>query len=84
MRGGWPGALADELPIRASALHRLPDTMSFRVGALVEPASMALRAVKSLNIVPGQRVLVWGLGCIGLLTVAFATSAGAVVHASLR
>jgi threonine dehydrogenase-like Zn-dependent dehydrogenase len=34
------------------------DTMSFRVGALVEPASMALRTVKSLNIVPGQRVLV--------------------------
>jgi threonine dehydrogenase-like Zn-dependent dehydrogenase len=81
VRGGWPGALADELPIRASGLHRLPDTMSFRVGALVEPASMAVRAVKSLNIAPGQRVLVWGLGCIGLLTVAFATSAGAVAHA---
>jgi threonine dehydrogenase-like Zn-dependent dehydrogenase len=55
--------------------------MSFRVDALVEPASMALRAVKSMDIVAGQRVLVWGLGCIGLLTVAFATAAGAVVDA---
>jgi threonine dehydrogenase-like Zn-dependent dehydrogenase len=81
VRGGWPGALADELPTRASALHRIPDAMSFRVGALVEPASMALRAVKSMDITAGQRVLVWGLGCIGLLTVAFAASAGAVVHA---
>jgi threonine dehydrogenase-like Zn-dependent dehydrogenase len=81
VRGGWPGALSDELIIRASALHRIPDDMSFRVGALVEPASMALRAVKSMNVVHGQRVLVWGLGCIGLLTVAFAASAGAVVEA---
>jgi threonine dehydrogenase-like Zn-dependent dehydrogenase len=81
VRGGWHGALADELLVRVSALHRIPDEMSFGVGALVEPASMALRAVKAMDIVPGQRVLVWGLGCIGLLTVAFAASAGAVVHA---
>jgi threonine dehydrogenase-like Zn-dependent dehydrogenase len=81
VRGGWPGALADELPTRASALHRIPDEMSFAVGALVEPASMALRAAKSMNVAEGQRVLVWGLGCIGLLTVAFAASAGAIVHA---
>jgi threonine dehydrogenase-like Zn-dependent dehydrogenase len=81
VRGGWHGALADELITRASALHRIPDEMTFQVGALVEPASMALRAVKTMNIVAGQRVLVWGLGCIGLLTVAFAASAGAIVDA---
>jgi threonine dehydrogenase-like Zn-dependent dehydrogenase len=81
VRGGWPGALADEMTIRASALHRIPDEMTFRVGALVEPASMALRAVKTMNVVAGERVLVWGLGCIGLLTVAFAASAGAIVDA---
>jgi threonine dehydrogenase-like Zn-dependent dehydrogenase len=81
VRGGWPGALADELPVPVRALHRLPDTMSYQVGALVEPASMALRAVEAVAAKPDDRILVWGLGAIGLLAVGFAAAAGARVHA---
>src|ERR1700759_2288780 len=33
----WPGALAEQLPVRASSLYRLPDAIGEVAGALVEP-----------------------------------------------
>ena len=46
IRGGWPGALAEQLPVPANALHALPDTVDATAGALVEPGGNALRAVR--------------------------------------
>ena len=34
---GWPGALAEKVLVRASSLHRLPEAIDDRAGALVEP-----------------------------------------------
>src|SRR5581483_3933503 len=34
---GWPGGLAEQLPVRASSLYRLPDAIDDQAGALVEP-----------------------------------------------
>jgi threonine dehydrogenase-like Zn-dependent dehydrogenase len=79
IRGGWPGALAEQLPVPVTALHRLPDTMSWTTGALVEPAGCALRAVDAANISAGDRVCVWGPGTLGLLILQFATARGALV-----
>jgi threonine dehydrogenase-like Zn-dependent dehydrogenase len=79
--GGRAGALADELLMPAGALHRLPDAMNDAVGALVEPASLSLRAVRTLDLAPSASLLVWGLGAIGLLVVGFAAAAGLEVHA---
>lgn len=80
VRRGWPGALAEQLPVPVSALHRLPDSIDPTVGALVEPGGNALRAVRAAQLRPGEAVLVLGTGTIGLLAAMFARAAGARVH----
>ena len=47
IRGGWPGALAEQLLVPASALHALPAGIGPVTGALVEPGGNALRAVRA-------------------------------------
>jgi 2-desacetyl-2-hydroxyethyl bacteriochlorophyllide A dehydrogenase len=81
IRRGWPGALAEQLLVPASALHHLPDTVDDTAGAMVEPAGSALRAAMAAAPAPGRRVLIWGLGPIGLLATQFALAANAEVHA---
>ncbi len=78
--GGWPGALAEQVAVPVSSLHRLPSGIDDRVGALVEPGGNAWRAASAAQACPGQRILVCGPGTIGLLTTAFATAVGAEVH----
>jgi threonine dehydrogenase-like Zn-dependent dehydrogenase len=81
IRGGWPGALAERLPVPVTALHPLPDTVGVVAGALVEPGGNALRAAEAA-LGPGSagRVLVWGPGTIGLLAAQFTLARGAEVH----
>ena len=80
IRGGFPGALAEQLAVPVSALHPLPDTVDVVAGALVEPGGNALRSVWGANLGPGDRVLVLGPGTIGLLAGMFARAQGAEVH----
>ncbi|MCU1682555.1 MAG: alcohol dehydrogenase [Amycolatopsis sp.] len=80
IRGGFPGALAEQLAVPATALFALPDTVDDVAGALVEPGGNALRAVRSADLSPGDRLLVLGLGTIGLLAGEFARAQGAEVH----
>ncbi len=78
--GGWPGALAEALPMPVSALHELPAGIDATMGALVEPGGNALRAARAAGAAPGQRLLVYGPGTIGLLAALFAVVDGAEVH----
>ncbi len=80
IRGGWPGALAEQLPVPVTALHALPDAVDAVAGALVEPGGNALRAVEGATLGPGARLLVLGPGTIGLLAARFALAKGAEVH----
>jgi threonine dehydrogenase-like Zn-dependent dehydrogenase len=80
IRGGWPGALAAQLPVPVTALHELPPEVDATLGALVEPGANALRAVLAAQLAPGARVLILGPGTIGLLAASFAAAAGAEVH----
>ncbi len=80
VRRGWPGALAEQVAVPVTALHQLPDPVDATLGALVEPAGSALRAVQAAALAPGDRVLVLGPGTIGLLAAQFARAAGAGVH----
>lgn len=80
IRGGRPGALAEQLPVPVKALHELPDTVDATRGALVEPGGNALRAVRGAALDAGDRVLVLGPGTIGLLAAMFARAEGAEVH----
>jgi len=80
IRGGFPGALAEQLAVPAAALHPLPGPVDGAAGALVEPGGSALRAVRTAALAPGERLLVIGPGTIGLLTAMFALAHGAEVH----
>jgi threonine dehydrogenase-like Zn-dependent dehydrogenase len=80
VRNGWPGALAEQLPVPASALLALPDGLAPALGALVEPGGNALRAVRAAAVGPGERLLVLGPGTIGLLAGLIAAAAGVEVH----
>lgn len=80
IRGGRPGALAEQVAVPATALRQLPGDVDDTRGALVEPGGNALRAVQAADLRPGDRVLVLGPGTIGLLAAMFARAAGAEVH----
>jgi (R,R)-butanediol dehydrogenase/meso-butanediol dehydrogenase/diacetyl reductase len=56
---------------------RLPDAVSMREGALVEPLSVGLHAVAQAKLEPGADVLVLGAGPIGLSTTLWARFLGA-------
>jgi 2-desacetyl-2-hydroxyethyl bacteriochlorophyllide A dehydrogenase len=71
------GALADYCVVAARALHRLPDEVALRQGALVEPLSVVLHGVRRSRLKVGDRVLVMGAGPIGLLVLQCALLAGA-------
>ncbi|WP_308467032.1 NAD(P)-dependent alcohol dehydrogenase [Rathayibacter soli] len=73
----YDGALVEELTIDASNLHRIPDSMSFEEGALVEPLSVGLWACKRAGLVAGDSVLVTGAGPVGLLAASVARALGA-------
>jgi 2-desacetyl-2-hydroxyethyl bacteriochlorophyllide A dehydrogenase len=80
IRGGFPGALAGQVAVPVTALHPLPDDVDEVAGTLVEPGGSALRSVWGAALRPGERVLVFGPGTIGLLAAMFALAHGAHVH----
>ncbi len=80
IRHGWPGALAERLPVPTSALVALPEDFDPILGALVEPGGNALRSVRGANLHPGDSVLVIGAGTIGLLVAQIAQAQGAEVY----
>jgi (R,R)-butanediol dehydrogenase/meso-butanediol dehydrogenase/diacetyl reductase len=71
------GGLAEYMKVRAKGLHRLPDEMTLRQGALAEPLAVALQGVHRSRLKVGDHVLVMGAGPIGLLTLQCAALAGA-------
>jgi threonine dehydrogenase-like Zn-dependent dehydrogenase len=80
VRNGFAGALAEQIAVPVSSLHRLPPQVDAAMGALVEPGGNALRAVWAADLNIGDRVLILGPGTIGLLCAYFARAEGAEVH----
>jgi L-iditol 2-dehydrogenase len=71
------GALREFLAWPTRCLHRLPDSLSFADGAMLEPLGVALHATDMGKIKPGMTVGVFGCGPIGLLIVQLARLARA-------
>lgn len=67
--GFWhDGAFAQYIVVPEKRVHKLPDCIDFISGALCEPLAVATHAVGELSrILPGDLVLVSGVGSIGLL-----------------
>jgi L-iditol 2-dehydrogenase len=87
--GGDRGALADYLlienAIRGVSLQVIPDHIPFEVAALNEPMAVARHGVNRCQPQPGDKVVIFGAGPIGLGAVlAFkAVGAGHIVVADL-
>lgn len=74
-----PGAMQTLWTVPAHTLHRLPETLSFELGALIEPLAVACHDVRLGEIEPGDYAVVQGGGPIGMLVALVARHAGARV-----
>jgi L-iditol 2-dehydrogenase len=61
------GADATYVVHGVKAIFRLPDSLSFAEGALIDPASIALHVANRGGVSPGDTVVITGAGAIGLL-----------------
>src|SRR5690606_4029178 len=61
------GAFAEYVAVPAANCYRMPDSMTWQQGALVEPVSCAVHGVRQIGVEPGERFLVMGAGTMGLL-----------------
>jgi L-iditol 2-dehydrogenase len=71
------GAFAEFVKVPASNLLLLPDSVDFELGALTDPAAVALHAVRKLGLNAGDRVAVFGVGPIGAIALQWAKIVGA-------
>ena len=60
------GGMAEFTTIAADMLHKLPEAVDLRLGALVEPMAVAWHAVSQSGVQPGQTALIAGAGPIGI------------------
>ena len=58
-------------------LHRLPDSLTFEEGSLLEPLSVALAGIDRSNVRLGDPLVICGAGPIGLVCLLAANAAGA-------
>lgn len=82
---GYPGGFAEYVRIPGEVLRRfpnallhLPDSVSFPEASAMEPAANGYKAVvQELNVRPGETVVVFGPGPLGLMSVQMAKLCGA-------
>lgn len=70
------GAFAEFVALPQRILYRLPDALSFRRAAMVEPLAIAMHAVSQVGVTLGDATLVVGAGVIGLMAVQVLRAAG--------
>lgn len=73
----YDGCLMNYIAYPAGWTYKLPDNMGFDEGALVEPLAIGLNAAKTGKVCLGDTVLVYGAGCIGLVSAMAAKAFGA-------
>jgi L-iditol 2-dehydrogenase len=64
----YHGALRNYLAHPGELCFKLPDNVSSLEGALIEPLSVAFNATRQSGITLGQKAVILGSGCIGLVT----------------
>lgn len=74
---GGGGGFAEFTTVPEVMVHKIPDEMSYEHAAFVEPAAVALHAIRQSKLKAGDTAAVFGAGPIGLLTIEAALIAGA-------
>ncbi|HWS83004.1 MAG TPA: zinc-dependent alcohol dehydrogenase family protein [Ktedonobacteraceae bacterium] len=71
------GAFAEYVTVPAANAYVLPDTISYREAALIEPLSCAVHGMHKLNAQVGDSILIIGAGTMGLILLQLALHVGA-------
>jgi L-iditol 2-dehydrogenase len=71
------GAFTQFVTAPSMFAHTLPEGLSDEAGALLEPLSVGIAAMRKARTVPGDRVLIAGAGPIGIITAQTARAFGA-------
>lgn len=71
------GGFAEYVAVPEWNLIELPENVSFEEGAMLEPMSVAVHAMRRCMPMAQDTVVVYGLGTIGLLLIMFLKEAGA-------
>lgn len=74
---GGGGGFSEYVAADEHMVHKIPDSVSYEQGALVEPSAVALYAVRSSKLKAGDKAAVFGAGPIGLLVIEALKAAGA-------
>lgn len=78
---GGGGGFAEYTVVGERWVHKMPEGLSYEQGALVEPAAVALHAVRLSSLKPGGTAAVFGAGPIGLLLIeALRVAGAAAIH----
>ncbi len=72
------GAFAEYVAVPVWNLIELPENISYKAGAVMEPFAVALHAVKRVGVERGNRVAVVGTGVIGFAAAQWAAERGAL------
>lgn len=72
-----PGAFAEYVVIPAKNAVKIQDSVSYEMGALFEPSTVAVHGVLCANMQGGRDVAILGTGNIGILTMQWAKILGA-------
>ncbi|KAI5294233.1 hypothetical protein KEM55_006712 [Ascosphaera atra] len=73
----YDGTLAKYYVLPEDYCYKLPDNMTLQEGCLMEPLGVAVHVTKQGEVKPGDSVVVFGAGPVGLLCCAVAKAFGA-------
>lgn len=79
-----PGVFADYVCLQTNNLHAVPQEVSDDAAVFVEPLAAALQVAEAVHISPRSRVVVIGLGKLGMLVAQVLRLTGADVVAVVR
>lgn len=76
-----PGGFAEFLRVTgrsvATGILKLPDSMPYEIGTFIEPLATVVRAYRTIQLTPGESVVIYGSGLAGILFVKLAKALGA-------
>lgn len=80
------GAFAEYCKLSYTHVYKIPDNMTFEQAAVIEPLACGTYGVKKLDVKPGEFVVVFGPGAIGIMMTQLikASGAGKVVLVGTR
>jgi 2-desacetyl-2-hydroxyethyl bacteriochlorophyllide A dehydrogenase len=71
------GSMAEFVSVPLRNVVKLPDTMSFEVGAFIEPMACVVHGMNRLKLQVGNRVILFGAGAMGQQLIQSISRAGA-------